>query len=223
MGFDKYFKFLKGCKEKKYDGMRTQKHHIVPKKLGGSDEKENLIELSYEDHEKAHFILADCFEEGTYERNMNLWSARFVRKQSNLSDEDWKKISESMQGENNPFYGKTHDEKTKQVLAKKAKEQRKGKSYEEIYGEEKARKEKEKRAKKTRTDEEYERDAVRGENHDGTNLTKREAREVKWLAKHGNMKQKKVAEIYNISQASVTDIKKERRWEHIEPKQTRIN
>ena len=154
-----YFKFLEECKDKCYDDIRTQKHHIVPKKMGGDNEAKNLVELSYEDHEKAHFILADCFEEGSYERNMNIWAARFIRKQSELTKEEWDKISESMSGENNPFYGKTHDEETKKILAQKAKKQRKGKSYEEIYGESRAKKEREKRAKKTRTDEEYARDA----------------------------------------------------------------
>lgn len=38
-------------------------HHIVPKYLGGSDSKDNLIELSVEDHAEAHRLL--------YEENGN--------------------------------------------------------------------------------------------------------------------------------------------------------
>jgi hypothetical protein len=36
----------------------TEKHHIVPRSLGGDNSQENLIKLSAEDHVRAHLLLA---------------------------------------------------------------------------------------------------------------------------------------------------------------------
>ena len=36
----------------------TERHHIVPKSLGGTDEPANLIRLTAEDHFFAHLLLA---------------------------------------------------------------------------------------------------------------------------------------------------------------------
>jgi hypothetical protein len=36
----------------------TEKHHIVPRSLGGSDDRENLVKLTPEDHFFAHLLLA---------------------------------------------------------------------------------------------------------------------------------------------------------------------
>jgi hypothetical protein len=36
----------------------TEKHHIVPRCMGGSDDEENLIELSYPQHIMAHYLIA---------------------------------------------------------------------------------------------------------------------------------------------------------------------
>ena len=35
-----------------------EKHHIVPRSLGGGDEAENIIRLTMEDHIHAHILLA---------------------------------------------------------------------------------------------------------------------------------------------------------------------
>ena len=57
-----YSQFIqeKGKKTREYN---YQKHHIIPKSLGGSDDKENIVWLSIEDHAWAH-ILYDL-ENGT--------------------------------------------------------------------------------------------------------------------------------------------------------------
>jgi hypothetical protein len=60
--------------------------------------------------------------------------------------------------------------------------------------------------------------SLQGENHHSSKLTEQEAGEVKWLARHGDIEQQKVAKIYGISKQSVTSIKKERNWEHADPR-----
>jgi hypothetical protein len=107
MNLQKYFDFIDSCKIKTPE--KYHKHHIIPKYMGGSNDKNNLINLSYEDHYIAHIVLADCFEAGSYHYNRNIWSA--------LKLSDWK-----------------NDEN----LSAKLSLARKGKTYEELFGEDTA-------------------------------------------------------------------------------------
>jgi hypothetical protein len=102
-----YFEFIDECKKKIPE--KYHKHHIIPKYMGGSNEEDNLIKLSYEDHYAAHIILAECFEAGSYHYNRNIWSA--------LKLIGWK-----------------NDES----LSDKLSLARKGKTYEELFGKETA-------------------------------------------------------------------------------------
>ena len=44
-----YGEFIESCREKPVDD-RSQLHHIIPKCMGGTNDEDNLIRLSYEDH-----------------------------------------------------------------------------------------------------------------------------------------------------------------------------
>ena len=37
------------------------KHHIIPKHAGGTDETDNLVELSVEEHAEAHRVLYEQY------------------------------------------------------------------------------------------------------------------------------------------------------------------
>lgn len=53
-----YNKHIKKCKSKKYKkGTYLEKHHILPRSLGGNNDKTNIISLSIEDHILAHYFL----------------------------------------------------------------------------------------------------------------------------------------------------------------------
>lgn len=39
----------------------TEKHHIIPKSLGGTNNKENLIRLTFKEHYMAHYILSKIY------------------------------------------------------------------------------------------------------------------------------------------------------------------
>ena len=43
--------------------MKTHKHHIVPKHMGGTDEKSNLIELTIAEHAEAHRLLYEKYNQ----------------------------------------------------------------------------------------------------------------------------------------------------------------
>jgi len=136
-----------------------EKHHIIPKSLGGSDKKENIVYLSAIDHFRCHKLLTK-FTTGTV--NGKMWNAvwRMMNKQSHnqlrdltFTEEEYEEArikhakahSKRMKKENNPFYGKKHTEETKQRMSEK----KKGKTYEEIFGEEYAAEMRERRKKET--------------------------------------------------------------------------
>ena len=153
-----YMEFINECRNKKYDeNLVLHRHHVIPKHLCADSEilksEKNIVKISVEDHVRAHLLLANLYPEDTYEHVSNLRSARFLNKKSIKDKDVLKKITESYIGEKNPFYGKTHSEETRKKLNTSF--VRKGKSYADIYGAERAELEKQKRAKKTRTDEEY--------------------------------------------------------------------
>lgn len=164
---EKYYDFINECKLKNYSNDIVNKHHIIPRHMGGSDDEDNIILLSVEDHCIAHILLAECFEDGDSRRRSNFASAVFIKKNNkdkelilqyrksligktnpnfgkNWSEEKKQEFSENQKikmnepdikfklckpkkdssnmgkydksGENNPFYGKTHTEKTKEHL-----------------------------------------------------------------------------------------------------------
>ena len=58
----RYVRFIEWCKSKNhtYNGKAngTNIHHIVPRSLGGSDDRSNLVVLMYKEHLVAHHILS---------------------------------------------------------------------------------------------------------------------------------------------------------------------
>jgi len=124
-----YIDFLNKCKIKEYSSeLVLHNHHIVPihLKLNNND----TIKLSVEDHTIAHLLLAEVYDDGTYENLSNLQSARILNGKSVRNIDSMKQISESLLGENNPFYGKSHTTETKSILSNKAREQQ---TYQTTY------------------------------------------------------------------------------------------
>jgi hypothetical protein len=163
-----YLYFIDECKCKNYENEITQKHHIIPKHMGGDNSNNNLIELSLDDHYTAHIMLSECYG-GKYKRENlasaimikgyldnsdklleyqnslhgignpnygNIWNDDKRKKASKRVSEYWsisdnkKKIQKpksdsskmgkyDKSGTNNPFYGKTHTDKTKNKLSEK--------------------------------------------------------------------------------------------------------
>jgi len=123
-------------------------HHIIPKSLGGSDQINNKVWLTAAEHFTCHRLLTEMTTDA---ENGKMWSAlwRMMNKQSQNQDRNYtispeeyaeareqnaKNHSSRMKGSLNPFYDKTHSDKTKALMSVK----KKGKSYEEIFGAEKA-------------------------------------------------------------------------------------
>lgn len=57
-----YFKFIEKWKRQQIpEEVYTEKHHIIPKHCGGSDERDNLVVLTYRQHTFAHKLLWKSF------------------------------------------------------------------------------------------------------------------------------------------------------------------
>lgn len=52
-----YISYVKTLKRKKGDGNYYERHHIIPRSLGGSDEPDNLVLLTAREHYLAHYLL----------------------------------------------------------------------------------------------------------------------------------------------------------------------
>lgn len=61
-----YREFIADRKGKPKPEGYTERHHILPRSLGGGDEPENLIDLTAEDHFFAHLLLAKIYGHGMW-------------------------------------------------------------------------------------------------------------------------------------------------------------
>mgnify|MGYP001085151749 CR=1 FL=1 len=106
-----------GCGEEYHET-----HHIVPKCMGGSNDKENLIDLFAREHFEAHRLLA--LENPNIQGLVYAWWAmsvqtnEYTKERYHITAEEYEEVrkaysktmskcmKERMSGENNPMYGK---------------------------------------------------------------------------------------------------------------------
>lgn len=164
--YDRYYEIIakaesicsRNIKKTEAMGIRgyIEDHHIIPKCLGGADVLANKVWLTAEEHFMCHKLLTEMTVDTS---NGKMWSAlwRMMNKQSKNQDRDYvidakeyaiareqnaKNHSIRMKGELNPFHNKKHTSITKETMSAK----KKGKSYEEIFGADKAKEMKERRS-----------------------------------------------------------------------------
>jgi hypothetical protein len=135
-----YVNFIKECSKKSYSpDLVLHRHHIVPRKLWTDEtisvnDPSNIVLLSVEDHVTAHILYANAYDSDTIEHIMNMRSARILNRKSIRDVHTLNKITETYVGKNNPFYGKKHNEKTRQILRESTRKLFTDVSYEERYG-----------------------------------------------------------------------------------------
>lgn len=103
----------------------SERHHIVPKSLGGSDEASNLVYLTAKEHFVAHMLLAKyaghkmvsafafmCSKNTNSAHEIIVTARTYDLAKKNMG------ISKSITnlGKGNPFYGKTHSPETLEKL-----------------------------------------------------------------------------------------------------------
>ncbi len=94
----------------------SEKHHIIPKSLGGSNNKENIVRLTAREHFVCHMLLVKMTTNKD-QRKMRLAIHKMISKSSNQERHvpnsqqyQWirKQCSLAVTGSNNPNYGNNH-------------------------------------------------------------------------------------------------------------------
>lgn len=122
-----YDQLISKRKNKTFNGY-GEKHHIIPKSLGGSDHKSNIVKLTAREHFIAHRLLAKI-------HGGKMWCALFLMSHQNIKSAKGLKISsrvyqvikknnakvksDHMKGEGNHFYGIKHSEETIKKISKR--------------------------------------------------------------------------------------------------------
>jgi hypothetical protein len=111
-----YNNLVRKCQEREVPSGYTEKHHIIPKSLGGNDTKENLVRLTPKEHFICHLLLPKMVE-GPAVYKMVFAFFRMKKHVSSARAYDFFRIqySKRTSGANNPMYGKKH---RPEVLAK---------------------------------------------------------------------------------------------------------
>ena len=103
-------------------------HHIVPKCMGGSNDKDNLIDLFAREHFEAHRLLA--LENPENDGLIYAWACMAWVKDNNqqrtkITPEEYEEVrkrysemaSRRYSGKNNPCYGRRHTEEEKKKMS----------------------------------------------------------------------------------------------------------
>lgn len=111
-----YYTFIENRKNRKInENENYENHHITPVSLGGTDEKKNIIKLTYREHFLAHKLLF-LFSVGKNKVKMGYALHKMITinnknqiyriKNSRDFEKIKKEIYDFIKGENHPLYGK---------------------------------------------------------------------------------------------------------------------
>jgi len=110
-----YHQIIDKARTKNYDGY-SEVHHIIPSSLGGSDEPDNLIRLSYPEHFLCHWLLIK-FVRTKRDKVKMIWALNCM---TGANDKNGRQVTswqfdaakraakDNMSGVNSPSYGKKH-------------------------------------------------------------------------------------------------------------------
>ena len=126
-----YFDIIKNAQSRPNRSGYVEHHHILPKSLGGSNAKNNLVKLTAREHFICHWLLTKMVSTDneqykvdkaflcmSYLINSNheryrIYGRAFenVRKKCSMS------LSKKLLGDNNPMYGKTHTDTARKKIS----------------------------------------------------------------------------------------------------------
>lgn len=121
------------------DGEYKEEHHIVPKCMGGTNDKENLVHLYAREHIIAHKLLTEIYpnHKGVCDAFWQMCNYRKYNKY--ITPEEYerakKKRSEMLKGENNPMKRPEVAEKHKEAMKRPEVRKKKSESMKEYFRE----------------------------------------------------------------------------------------
>jgi len=125
-----YFNIISSAQARTADLIYFEKHHILPKSLGGKNNKENLVNLTAKEHFICHHLLTKMVSNTKHKYQMwNAFSCMLYRENSSqqryrISSKKFEIIkkagaaikSQLWSGENNPMYNKTHSAESREKM-----------------------------------------------------------------------------------------------------------
>jgi hypothetical protein len=91
------------------NSMKTHKHHIIPRHMGGTDDPSNLIELTIEEHAEAHRKL---YEEHGRHQDKRAWMglAKLMTGEEIIREitEEWKAKLRKPKKDKSKYFGNTN-------------------------------------------------------------------------------------------------------------------
>lgn len=124
-----YWSIIENAQQRLIDeDIYLEKHHIIPKSLGGEDSEENLVMLTAKEHFTCHHLLTKITHG---DDRVKMWNAFFMmhmhpttRKSRyftartfQLSKEKMAESKKKLVGEKNHFFGRKHSDLTKAKMS----------------------------------------------------------------------------------------------------------
>jgi hypothetical protein len=131
--YEKWYKNITDRGQTRITNERTESHHIVPKCLGGTDNKNNLTNVTLREHFICHWLLTKIYYgKERHQLLKALWmmkaenqnQSRYKTKitsrvYATLREEYIKLQSIKVTGKGNGFYGKTHTPEAREKIRQK--------------------------------------------------------------------------------------------------------
>lgn len=125
-----YFSIIDKRKTEKHPPTTyTERHHIIPKSLGGTNDSENLIRLSAREHFLVHWLLTKMCLNRTHEIKMRYALIRLMAASNSIETHVWSKwqyetaksnkiaaLAEDRRNGKDPRLGKKHSEESKEKM-----------------------------------------------------------------------------------------------------------
>lgn len=115
-----YYKIINNAKHRITTGY-TEKHHIIPRSLTGTDDDSNIVKLTAREHFVCHLLLTKMVT-GHYQDLMKFAVGKFIQtapgQQRAFTSWEYKKIRETI---SQVRTGKSHTDDTKKKMSDKAK------------------------------------------------------------------------------------------------------
>jgi len=118
-----YNQIIEHAKNRVLEGY-TEKHHIVPKCIGGSNNKNNLVKLTAKEHFLCHLLLVEIYpDESKLKQALWLMSIgkQSIKHKININSRLYSRLKLEFQKtmiNNSNMLGKVHSKETKQKMSK---------------------------------------------------------------------------------------------------------
>lgn len=125
-----YFSLVEKRKSVQRSELYTERHHIIPKSMGGGNEKDNLVRLTPREHFVAHWLLTKMCESETHKTKMEYAIQRMMKNNDITHKHEWAKwqyeiasqkkveaLRKNRENGNCPRTGKKHSEESKKKMS----------------------------------------------------------------------------------------------------------